>query len=239
MDKVFYVIQSNTAFPGTDFPVSEGLHSRYTYSSWNSSSNLWTDEAGGNEYAESLNIFTECSAGANGAGGKVCELRGTTNSRLYFGPNALPEVFTMCSVTRYAGIFKKAILSGPGRFYHGHYYGSTGVAQYDKWMTNRDNRIPAVETDWLIFCGQNAAPWHFYANGEPVGIINSGITFSGNIDLGINVCFNGCEFSDFGIVELAIWNRTLSRDEILSMNRFYSNMLAAGNLGETSDPNCA
>lgn len=196
--------------------------------------------AGEDNNAEGWNIFTECATGANGAAGKICELRGTTNGGLHFGAYALPPVFTMCSVTRYSGYFKEVILAGPGEFVHGHSQGFPGVAYYDyDEMTEWNNESVAVDTDWLIFCGQNAAPWHFFANGQSVGTVNSGSTVETSSILGVNYCDWWqdwpCDKSDFGMIEIAIWYRTLSQEEILGMYRFYSDMLANGNTGKTPD----
>ena len=228
----------------TGFAVPGGLYSRFTYSSWDSSSHQWADEAGWNKNASGSKVFTVCSTGANGAAGKICELRGTTLSWLHLGDSALPPVFTMCSVTRYAGYWKGLILAGPSDFIHGHSRNqTTGVAYYDKWMTKRSNiTTQAVDTDWLIFCGQNAAPWHFFANGQSVGTVDSGTTVAGGHDLGVNYCPSEggwpCDKSDFGIVEIAIWNRTLSKGEILGMQGYYSDMLARGNLGPCPQFGC-
>ena len=136
----------------------------------------WTDEAGGNRSAVGRDVFTDCITGANGAAGRVCELRGTFYSWLDFGASALPYEFTMCTVTRYAGPMRRQIITGPYGFYHDHNYGSKGVAFYFEDMTNWNNNIPALDTDWLIFCGQNAAPWHFLANSQSVGTLGSGTT---------------------------------------------------------------
>jgi hypothetical protein len=223
----------------TEFPVPGSLYSRYTYSSWNGSANRWVDIAGGDNDAEGRNIFEECATGANGAAGKICELRGTvgmTNGELYFGDSALPQEFTMCSVTRYAGFFKGLILAGPRNFAHGHSGGQVGVARYSlSIMTDMYNQVPALDTDWLIFCGQNGAPWRFLANGQFVRVFDARTTLNPGSGLGVNHCdyWNGwyCDRSDFGIMEIAIWNRLLSQEEMLRMHRFYSDVLVHGNAG--------
>ena len=143
----------------------------------------------------------------------------------------------MCSVTRYSGYFKNLVLGGPGFFAHGHSRGFPGVAEYDyNYMTLWNNDSLAVDTDWLIFCGQNAAPWHFFANGQSVGMVDSGPTIWTGSDFGVNYCDQSrdwpCDYSDFGLMEIAIWNRTLSQEEILGMHSFYAGMLADGNTGE-------
>lgn len=193
----------------------------------------WSDEAGMNQVAYGWNIVPVCTTGANGAAGEVCELRGSTSSGIYFGWSALPAVFTMCSVTRYAGDEKKAVLTGTNYLAHGHFNGHTGVATYGfTEMTKPYNQTSANDTDWLIFCGQNAAPWRFLANGQSVGTIHTGSTKMSGNQLGINYCGASyeswpCEYSDFGIMEIAIWDRTLSKDELLSMRDFYSGILAS------------
>jgi hypothetical protein len=198
---------------------------------------VWTNEVGSKQDTYGWNIVPVCTTGANGAAGEVCELRGSISSGVYFGSSALPSVFTMCSVTRYAGDKKTAVLTGSYFLAHGHFYGHSGVAIYAfSEMTDSDNRIPANDTDWLIFCGQNAAPWRFLANGQPVGTIHTGSTKMSSYELGINYCGQGfpCEYSDFGVMEIAIWDRTLSKDELLSMHDFYSGILAANGTGGIS-----
>ncbi len=100
------------------------------------------------------------------------------------------------------------------------------------------NKSLAFDTDWLIFCGQNAAPWKFFANGQPVEMVGSEPSMSTESKLVVNRCeyWNGwyCDNfkSDFGIMEIAIWDRVLSQEEMLWMHRFYSDVLAHGNTGE-------
>ena len=221
----------------TDFPVLGGLHSHFTYSSWDNISMIWTDKVSGSQKAAGFGVYAKCSTGPSGASGEICELRGTTLSWLYFGESALPTVFTMCSVTRYAGYWKGHIITGHPNIIHGHSNGTAGTAHYDNArMTFPGIQVPAVDTDWLIFCGQNAAPWHFYANGQPVGIVNSGTTVAGGNALGVNYCPPGvdwtCNRSDFGIVEIAIWNRTLSQNEIIDVQNYFSDMIVTSNAGE-------
>jgi hypothetical protein len=220
----------------TDFPVPDGIFSRFTYSSWNSTSLKWKDLAGSNSNTFGINISAQCITGANGAVGKVCELGGTEESMIYFGESALPAKYTLCTVSRYAGRRRQRIFSGssPHEWFHGHANGYKGIAHYDQWMTDQENNTPENDTDWLIFCGQNSVPWHFFANGRSVGTIHSGAGVDGGIDFGVNRCLPGqssCNQSDFAIMEVAIWNRSLSKNEMLEMNTFYANMLATSNLG--------
>jgi hypothetical protein len=217
-----------------EFPIRRGLYSRYTYSSWNRSTMQWIDEIGGNNNARGSGISTDCISNANGAAGIICQLRGTVGSWLYFGDAALPSVFTMCTVSRYAGNATGEILAGPN-FFHGHSHGHTSVASYDNMiMTAQNSNITSKTNDWLVFCGQNAAPWHFYANGKSVGRVKSSDGIKGGNDIGINICQSKwpCNSSDFAIMEIAIWNLTLSLEEIWTVNDFYWNVLSPNKIGK-------
>jgi hypothetical protein len=230
---VFWQV-NNWKFVRAEFPIPAGLYSRFTYSSWNSSTMKWVDEMGMNNDTRGSGISTPCIPKRNGASAWICQLQGTKDSWLHFGNAALPPVFTMCTVTRYAGNVTGEVLAGPN-FFHGHSQGYTGVANYDnRMMTNSNNNVTSSHTNWLILCGQNAAPWHFVANSRSVGTARSYDSISGGHDLGVNICLDGwpCNSSDFAIMEIAIWNKTLSQDEIWIMNNYYSNILTPNNIGK-------
>ena len=97
-------------------------------------------------------------------GGKYCSVRGGTSTRVVF-PSALPPTFTVCSVSRYAGPARGRILNGDGNWLHGHWSGQVGVAYYEGWKTSPYTSISVVQTDFVIFCGENAGASSFLANG--------------------------------------------------------------------------
>jgi hypothetical protein len=216
--------------------VPGSLFSRFTYSSWNGTSSIWKDLVGRNNNTIGINLSTTCITGANGARGKVCELGGAIDSVIDFGEAALPAVYTLCTVSRYSGSNKQRIFAGSTSedWFHGHANGRKGVAYYNEWMTGRENDVPTNDTDWVIFCGQNSAPWRFLANGGSVETADPKANANGGIKIGVNMCLSGwssCKVSDFAIMEVAIWNRSLLLEELVAMHKFYSNMLSTSNLG--------
>jgi hypothetical protein len=149
-----------------------GLHARYTYESWNSSTMIWKNTVGpGRDAIGSGSGFsTVCRTNENGASGRVCQVSGTTTSVLRFG--TMPSVHTICTVARYSGSSRKRIFTSDGvsrNWLHGFWNIRRGVAYNEAWMTSSTNLIPATETDWLVFCGQNKAPDLYYANDMSVG----------------------------------------------------------------------
>ena len=203
---------------------SQGLYSRYTYSSWDPKALVWNDISGNkhNGIGSGSGFTTGCDTDQNGAAGTVCSVRGSPASAITFGPASVPATFTICSVTRYAGSNKGRILNGDGNWLHGHWSGNIGVSYYDAWKTVTATSIAIQPTDWLLMCGQNAPPGIFLANGVPVGNGAGGGT--GNIAFGVNSlgCCGTTEASDWAIAEITVWNRALSGDELESVLTYYS-----------------
>ena len=182
--------------------------------------------------ASGSGFSTQCLTNANGAQARTCEVRGTTSSMLRFGAGSIPSTFTLCTVSRYAGPNRERIFNGAGNWLHGYSHGFTGVAHYDAFKTNANNAIPSTPTDWLVFCGQNADPYKFYANGQSVGTDIGG---TGGIEMGVNDPTLGCpacgaEVSDFAIAEVTVWDRALSEAEIQSVSSYYLGVLAGSPL---------
>jgi hypothetical protein len=212
--------------PGSQLPevFSQGLHARYTYKSWDPKAAVWNDVSGNkrNGIGTGSGFSTICETDINGAAGTVCSLKGTPASALNFGPGSVPPTFTICSITRYTGAARGRILSGDGNWLHGHWSGNIGVAYYEGWKTGGATAIAIQPTDWLLFCGQNAAPGLFLANGVRVG--NGAGGGASNIAFGVNSlgCCGKSEASDWAISEISVWNRALSADDLESVISYYS-----------------
>ena len=162
-----------------------GLHARYTYKSWNQEWKTWGDVSGNNRdgKASGSGFSSGCDRNQNGWDGVVCSVRGNVNSRVTFGDGSIPPTFTICSVSRYNGPSRGRILNGDSNWLHGHWAGYVGVAYYEGWKTP----VPSTSTpqlDWLLFCGQNAPPNIFLANGRAVS--NGAGGGRSNIAFGIN-----------------------------------------------------
>jgi DNA-binding beta-propeller fold protein YncE len=214
-----------------------GLQARYTYDSWDSSTLIWKNTAGlGSDATGSGSGFSNsCRTNVNGASGRVCEISGTTTSVLRFG--TMPSSYTICTVARYSGASKQRIFTSESKnWFHGFGESKRGVAYDEAWMTSSSNLIPAIGTDWLVFCGQNQAPNLYYANDLSVGV---GLGGTGNFGFGVNtVGGNGYrEQSDFAIMEISIWFRPLSEVEIQTVSSIYMAILG-GSLTQTFPSIC-
>jgi hypothetical protein len=166
-----------------------------------------------------------------------------------FPPGSIPLTFTICSVTRYSGNAKGRILDGEGaNWLHGHYNGKAGVAYYNGWATSDSNNL-TPKTDWLIHCGQNGGDGLQIINeGASIGTGTSGI---GNVRLTIMDGGHRNEVSDWQAMEIAVWNRALTSEEMNTVVGFYDEMLVTTptptstptatptNTGDTNRPTAA
>jgi hypothetical protein len=194
----------------------------------------WDDVSGNcNHGTVTEGSVTVGTAAGNGAVGVVSYLEGTTSSRMRFPPGSIPSTFTICSVTRYSGAAKRRILDGLGaNWLHGHYGGSAGVSYYNGWATPNSNQL-SPNTDWLIHCGQNGGDGLQIINGgTSIGTATSG---TGNIRLTIMDGSHRNEVSDWQAMEIAVWDRALTLEEINTVVGFYDQMLAT-TLMHTSTP---
>lgn len=185
---------------------------------------VWSDVSGNNRHGSgSGGPFTKaCETSTNREAGEVCSVRGGTNSQVVFGAGTIPPTFTICSVARYNGPSRGRIFVGDGNWLHGHWYGQVGVAYYEGWMTSPWTQIAVQQTDWIVMCGQNAAPYYFLADRVPAS--NGGGGGAGNRNLGINSlgCCGRSEASDWAVAEVSVWNRALSSDELEDIAAFYA-----------------
>ena len=96
------------------------------------------------------------------------------------------------------------------------------MANYSGWKTNQTTPAGIDSGAWLIFCGQNAAPNLFYADGRSVGLS----TAKGGLG-GVELAINGqsCCGSDWAAMEISIWQRPLSQAELLAVSNYYSSIL--------------
>jgi DNA-binding beta-propeller fold protein YncE len=222
-----------------------GLHARYTYDSWDRTTSNWRNSAGpGTNAAGSGSGFSSaCRSNQNGASGRVCEVSGSTASVLDFG--VMPTSYTMCSVARYAGnsrqrIFTANYCRSSRNWLHGFHNSQRGVAYDANWMTSGTSLVSG--TDWLVFCGQNQAPNAYFANGMSVGAgaggQQGGFYFGVNNYCGGSCCGeSGVELSDFAIMEVSIWFRPLTVEEIRTVSSIYRAILS-GSLNQTFPSTC-
>ena len=123
--------------------------------------------------------------------------------------NSIPNTFTVCSVTRYTGGSRLNILScqrSPSQsraWYHGNWFGRTGITNYNKWTTSNANK--GDSDDWLVMCGTNGgatAPGNIIMDQDEIGIANGGYG-SCRLNIGYH------HPSDWAVHSLLIWDYSL------------------------------
>lgn len=166
-------------------------------------------------------------------------LTGSPGTKCSFG-HIIPEVFTVCSATRYTtNQNQNRILQGePGVWLHGHYMGKTFVANYgDYWLTklqkSEEDLLPGSgiqdPKDWVIMCGTNS---HAKDGSRLVRGLDEGLEgktvksfftrmFSRKGPVGGGVRLNigddrghVASNSDWALFEVMSWDRVLEPDEM-------------------------
>ena len=217
-----------------------GLHRRFTYNSFNPATRVWGDLSpyGVSGYtnhsgASNYSVTTQCVPG-DGAAAPVCYLKGNTVSTspvdtdlVVFG--TVPSSFTICSVTRFAGYYTNRVLYEVGSSYtvsdwvHGHTGGTTCLAYYGFNKNPSSSNCVTPITNWVAMCGQNSATGVIYVNGVSQTVSVQG----GNvpIKLGINYQLDSDQ-SSFGVMEVVVWNYSLTASMVQQVNQIYTNMLS-------------
>ena len=157
----------------------------------------------------------------NGAAKPVVYLAGNTQTSIDFGKIMKPA-FTICSVTRYVqGGQQHRILTSNGQpnFLHGHWHQRTPLAYYNNWVTPHVG--PAL-TDWLVMCGNSQGV--VFAGTERKNIGERKAAVHQEFHLYINEGFTS-ELSDFGVMEVIVWDRALSEDEMWKSMEYLSGKL--------------
>ena len=180
-------------------------------SAWNSSVGSWQARV-------TKGSVTKKVEAGHGATYPVVYLTGDTNTGLDFGQIMKPD-FTICSVTRYlggeGGVNKQILQHDQWHWFHGHWRGHVGVAHYNHWVTHPHGphwrQHPGL-TGWLVMCGNSAGVVFRGKERRNVGE-TAALKSNGDAHLYINEGHTG-ESSDFGVMEVIVWNRALSEDEM-------------------------
>ena len=148
----------------------------YSAENWNPSTRVLSDVSGNNRNSKTA---TATSGGVSiavqtgrdrGSPNDIQFLRGTYLDRLDFADNSVPQSFTICSVTRYAGTSNqnRILTTTSPSWWHGHYNGQRGVARYaSKTILASNGQVSALPVsntaevtieptgDWVVMCSKN------------------------------------------------------------------------------------
>ena len=156
----------------------------------------------------------------NGAGKPVKYIYGNTNAYYDFGP-ILKKGFTICSVSRYAGGHTNRVLQASGmNWLHGHWSSRTGVAHYQTWNTPHSG---PNNKEWLVYCGTSGKR---VMNGAGKNIANNK---ANDLTRDYNLVVNTPgERSEFGVMEVIVWNKHLSEDDMEKVVEYLNAKLEHG-----------
>jgi len=211
------------------YPASQASQNNPNFVTWPSSVSYFTgsdDLAPVGTFGGSLTNPGSVTIGVSpmatyGASLPVKYISGSATQAFRFG-TILNSNFTICSVTRYTNTTMGRLLRGTDtNFLHGHWNGYSGVAYYAAWATNpRRNKN---SNNWVVLCGGVQSSFLL----ETGNLISGGLQVQG---LGVNV--GGCcwadEPSQWAIMELAVWNRKLTDQEMATASQYFQWKLEAG-----------
>jgi hypothetical protein len=192
-------------------PVVSGLVGKYTGESWNSGTGVLVDETGsGND--TNANKGGTITLGTDTSGLKY--IYGGITAGLQFPTTILPATYTLLHVARYNGSNRLRIFNGKtGNWLSGFWGSQTGVAYHEGWVTSSSG---VNTTDWILSTDQN---YLYRKNMVTLGTGGGGT--SNNLTINYANEITG-EQSDWAVMCVFVYNRTLSLQEIQDMERYIS-----------------
>ena len=128
-------------------------------------------------------------------------------------------------MSRYAGGHKNRVLQVDGKTWlHGHWANNVGVAHYQHWNTHSSRN--GGSTDWLVMCGSNGRKVYLGSDPKKNIATDNGHSFSdGDRHLVVN---KPSERSEFGVMEVIVWDRKLQDDEMQATVEYLNRKLKHG-----------
>ena len=199
-------------YPGVipTLSVLNGLVGWYDGASWTGSQ--WTDKSGSGNHATTIRGTMGTSI--NPKGGIV--LTGATTAGIQFPAGILPATYTLFHVAKYTGLGSRGRMfdgAAPDNWLSGFYNGASGVAYHNGWVTQYTTSIHG--DNWVVSTDQNNL---YRSNGVQRG--NSGAGTPSYARLTINYGLATGEYSDWAVSEVLVYNRTLTADEITSVETY-------------------
>ena len=132
----------------------------------------------------------------------IAYLSGDSEAAILFAEGSIPYQFSICSLSRYTGDQKHAILQAHhshtgAEWFHGHSNGNAGVVYYGLYKTLPKSSLPVH--DWVVVCSQNKKIGVTLLNGmEAVLAQNPGQAGGdGELQLVVNSMMPGTQKSDW------------------------------------------
>ena len=231
--------------------IASGVAAWYDVSSFDPTTGEWASRVSTNvaQFTGTVSLAADAPF-TNINSGNLTYINGSTASSITF-----PEVygattsFSVCTVSRYAGGANARIFQCMGATgntcVQGHYGGYAGGAFYGgsslagNWVTNGGtptaNNVPSA-TSWVSMCVAigGAASAQAVVNGIDKTNIAAGGSFFGPQQMTINAGAAPTELSNFGVLELITWNRTLTSAELYAANLYLGQRYGFAGVGAAS-----
>jgi len=181
--------------------------------------NILKDRSGNKRDATTSGTITTKTSDGYGATGKISYITGGTNANIVWPNGSIPPIFTIMSLTRYTGGSRGRIIESiSGNWLHGHWNSRRGMCFYEGWKTQYDKSIGNLD-NWLCCIGNNGSdlnkPDNILLDGTPFGTDTRG---TGNYTLSLNKNPWGTELSDWAFNSIIIWDKSLSKENMLVLN---------------------
>jgi hypothetical protein len=147
-------------------------------------------------------------------------LTGTTTSKVTWPDTVLPSTYTLFHVTRYSGSNRQRIFTGATigtptpNWLSGFWFqnsGGSGVAYHGAWITSQSDKHGS---NWVLSTDQNSL---YRSNGVDRTIAAPGSPSYARLAINSEPFL---EPSDWQVVEVIVYNRTLNNTEILQIEEY-------------------
>ena len=173
----------------------------------------------------------------NKAVNSITSMAGTSNTRLLWPVDSVPEIMTMCSVSRYTGGDRGRIWScsfSPSQdasFEHGHVHNGLRGSSYFGKMKTDTIQTSSKYTDWLILCASTSTVFPGNVVDDQMQTGTSGINWNKACRLNVNYQSSLDLASNFEVHSLFVWNEELSTAQMLSVTSAMRAQLGGSGFG--------
>jgi hypothetical protein len=192
----------------SDLPIKSGLSGYYDSESFEDTT--WYDYTKKNN-ATLLNGGVDTSSG---------QLRGNTDSQIIFPTKLLSENYTLIHIMKYNGENRKRILQGyKMNWLSGFWNNMNDVAYHGEWITKSksDTIKNTLINDWKITVDNLNS---LRSNQINMTLNNFDKKLTSSSQLIINGGNNKDEYSDWAIVAIIVYDRTLTAEEVLILEQW-------------------
>ncbi len=207
--------------------INKPTYARYSAADYDTVTNILKETTNNGRNATGTAI-TKGRSNLNGAIATIDYIQGLTSSKVIFPNGTIPNVYTMCCLTRFTGPTQGRILqSVEQNWLLGHWNGNRGVHFNGSWRT--DTATTGIKTNWLNFCATSGGtvPTNVLLDGTPIGISIGTSSPVSSLSINGGTLYPN-ETSEFEFSHVLIWDVVLTAPEMKTVSNAIANYLATG-----------